>query len=479
MIRLLRALVLGAFVAAAVAPVRAAFEQIGAGARPIGMGGAFTAVADDAHAIHYNPAGLAQVRRGEFTGGYGKLYAGLKDNSNLGSGFVGVVQPIKSGAYGSLGMGWLSLSLEGAYREDTLSFSYGKEFLTDGLFVGGSGKVLKRNFGSDIYTQVDPLFIQKGYNTTNFSFDFGVIYRPNANYSFAFAVKDMNQPNAGLSASDKVPSEIRGGFAYRQRTFLFDAELSRKDKDINAALGMEKWLMRAFALRAGIGGGARNRREISAGMGYAGGNFGLDYAFIFPLGGIESTAGSHRFSLTVRFGKAPERAHWEFEEDSQVMERLLEEKSAQISVMEREMEDLKDQNRSGKLESNWVRERIKKLEDRIHEQQTSEMQDLKTRVFQSNVESDRMRQKVRDLEQRIQQLSTQARKTAPAAASEEKKLPAAPRTYQVLEGETLQSISEKFYGDPSKWVEIYELNSDRVERGGTLTTGQVLLMPEK
>ena len=466
MSRFLRFLVLGLLLALKATPAHAAFESIGAGARPIGMGGAFTAVSDDAHAIYYNPAGLAQVRRGEFTGGYGKLYAGLKDNSNLGSGFVGVVQPIKSGAYGTLGMGWLSLSLEGAYREDTIGFSYGKEILTDGFFVGGSGKVLKRNFGSDIYTQVDPLFIQKGYNTTNFSFDFGVLYRPSANYSFAFAVKDLNQPNVGLAASDKVPSEIRGGFAYRQRTLLFDAELSRKDKDTNVALGLEKWLFRSFALRAGIGGGARNRREISTGMGYAGGNFSLDYAFIFPLGGIESTAGSHRFSLTIRFGKAPERAHWEFEEDAQAMERLLEEKSAQISVMEREMEDLKDQNRSGKLESNWVRERIKRLEDKIHEQETTEMQDLKTRVFQSNVESERMRQKVRELEQRIQTLSTQSQK-------------AVPRTYQVQEGETLQTIAGKFYGDPSKWVEIYELNSDRIERGGTLTTGQVLLMPEK
>jgi len=49
-----------------LAPSRAApsgLELIrGLGARPMAMGGAYTAVADDAFAVYYNPAGLAQVR---------------------------------------------------------------------------------------------------------------------------------------------------------------------------------------------------------------------------------------------------------------------------------------------------------------------------------------------------------------------------------------------------------------------------------
>lgn len=40
---------------------RAAFTLMGAGARATGMGGAFTAVADDATAASFNPAGLAQM----------------------------------------------------------------------------------------------------------------------------------------------------------------------------------------------------------------------------------------------------------------------------------------------------------------------------------------------------------------------------------------------------------------------------------
>lgn len=47
-----------------VSAQRANYESILIGERAIGMGGAFTAVADDASAFHYNPAGLAQAETG-------------------------------------------------------------------------------------------------------------------------------------------------------------------------------------------------------------------------------------------------------------------------------------------------------------------------------------------------------------------------------------------------------------------------------
>lgn len=42
--------------------LRNSFSPIGAGARGVGMGGAFIAVADDGSAATFNPAGLAQLR---------------------------------------------------------------------------------------------------------------------------------------------------------------------------------------------------------------------------------------------------------------------------------------------------------------------------------------------------------------------------------------------------------------------------------
>ena len=43
-------------------------NDFGVGARAMGMGGAFTAIADDSTALHWNPAGLSQIKRAEFFG---------------------------------------------------------------------------------------------------------------------------------------------------------------------------------------------------------------------------------------------------------------------------------------------------------------------------------------------------------------------------------------------------------------------------
>src|SRR6185369_5748341 len=58
-------------------PSPAAFQDTGWGARPIGMGGAFTAISDDSNAPLYNPAGLVQVQWNEVSAMYSRLFSGL------------------------------------------------------------------------------------------------------------------------------------------------------------------------------------------------------------------------------------------------------------------------------------------------------------------------------------------------------------------------------------------------------------------
>lgn len=53
-------------------------NEAGVGGRAMGMGGAYTAVSDDAAAIWYNPAGLAQIRRIEWNLGISMLKASEK-----------------------------------------------------------------------------------------------------------------------------------------------------------------------------------------------------------------------------------------------------------------------------------------------------------------------------------------------------------------------------------------------------------------
>jgi len=56
--------------------LRNSFNPVGAGARGLGMGGAFIAVADDGTAASFNPAGLSQLRRTEFA------FVGFMDTLN-------------------------------------------------------------------------------------------------------------------------------------------------------------------------------------------------------------------------------------------------------------------------------------------------------------------------------------------------------------------------------------------------------------
>ena len=49
------------------------FKDLGVGARPLGMGGAYVAAADDVNAILWNAAGLAQLKRQEITAMFSAL----------------------------------------------------------------------------------------------------------------------------------------------------------------------------------------------------------------------------------------------------------------------------------------------------------------------------------------------------------------------------------------------------------------------
>ncbi|MBI1926707.1 hypothetical protein HYR99_21000, partial [Candidatus Poribacteria bacterium] len=76
------ALAIGAFLHLLTASTDAAFLDK-AGVRPLGMGGAFVARADDSSAGLWNPAGLAQLKQSEFVATYSALYTGLGED-NLG-----------------------------------------------------------------------------------------------------------------------------------------------------------------------------------------------------------------------------------------------------------------------------------------------------------------------------------------------------------------------------------------------------------
>ncbi len=87
-----------------VGTTSAAFLEIGVGARAIGMGSAFVAVADDGSALYWNPSGLARLKKSEVVFSHSQWLADTKLN------FAGIVLPI--GAFGTFGASITILSMD-------------------------------------------------------------------------------------------------------------------------------------------------------------------------------------------------------------------------------------------------------------------------------------------------------------------------------------------------------------------------------
>lgn len=51
-------------------------------------------------------------------------------------------------------------------------------------------------------------------------------------------------------------------------------------------------------------------------------------------------------------------------------------------------------------------------------------------------------------------------------------------THKVAKGETLSSISQRYYGTSKRWNEIYETNKERIPNKNSIKTGLVLIIPE-
>lgn len=51
------------------------------------------------------------------------------------------------------------------------------------------------------------------------------------------------------------------------------------------------------------------------------------------------------------------------------------------------------------------------------------------------------------------------------------------QSYTVEAGDTLSKISQKFYGDASRYMEIYYANRDKIDDPNQITVGQELTIP--
>lgn len=277
----------------------AAFQDPYWSSRVAALGGAFTAVSDDATGVFYNPAagaGRITHKMGDFN--YAKLFAGL-DGVNLSLNQVAYAQPV--GSTGLVGFGWGNFSATGLYREDTFLVSAAKSF-DDGISVGVTGKYLMRGYSLSGLSSRDPVFAggdSKGVAAVDLHAFTAPSFMPNV--SLGITLRSVNQPNTGFRDSEKLPLEIIGGLAFRRKNLMIPVDIEARNGEIRPHFGAELTLRDdTIALRLGsdlsqAGMGLGYRHALSAKLAV-----NLDYAFILPLG-IEGSAGSHRVTLGLKF----------------------------------------------------------------------------------------------------------------------------------------------------------------------------------
>lgn len=314
-----------ALLTALAATAEAAFAPLGSGARAPGMGDAFTAIADDLYAVYYNPAGLAQLERPQFSAAYSRLYLGLSDGSDLGVSQLVYAHPLKGGRWGTVGGAWDRFSLSGLYTEQMLMASWGrsvKQFQSGNRLVAGlTAKQLSRSFSAGpeasnaknlLAATGKPDPVLSGANSASaIDADLGLLYLFSRRFQLGVQARHLMQPDVGFAASDKLPMDLRMGLGYRSLWMNLAGELRAKEapdgsKDKDFVLAAERFFptldMGQFGARGSLGFGSRDWRRLTLGLSYRINKVQFDYAFLLPMGSISGTAGTHRMAMTFHFG---------------------------------------------------------------------------------------------------------------------------------------------------------------------------------
>ena len=114
-----------------IATTSAAFLEIGAGARSIGMGSAFTAVADDPSTLYWNPAGINIVTTSSYKPFFSPWLVETQYYYNT------AVLPVEG--YGNLGLSFTALTMDDMMVrtvEEPEPGKYGQKFSAGNIAMG-------------------------------------------------------------------------------------------------------------------------------------------------------------------------------------------------------------------------------------------------------------------------------------------------------------------------------------------------------
>ena len=275
------------------------FLKINVSARAVGMGGAFTGLANDESALYYNPAGITSIEDPKYIFGYHNYFFDMQ------SGFLGYVKPLSEKR--SIGF-YLSYLNYGSF---TATDDLGN---ADGEFGGGDllfavSLAQKKNhlvsFGATakfIYETID------SYSATGVAMDLAVKYTSDrGKFGAGFMLQNLGTQLSALGETkDKLPTTIRSGVSIIPKglpmTLTSDLILPF-DNDLIFAIGVDYFNFEPFYIRMGWNSFGSNYKATNSDASLTGMSFGcgfdvkkmqVSYAFT-PSADLGD---SHRITIT-------------------------------------------------------------------------------------------------------------------------------------------------------------------------------------
>lgn len=284
------------------------FLQIGAGPRGVAMGEAQTAVADDAYATYWNPAGLSRIRWSEVALMHNQMSQAVAQQ------YLAYVQPVsrKSSMAGSL----TRLSVESIESYDATGARRGTVDTGDLSVSLAYGRVLADGgeTGPEVRGGVGGRWIQEqlaGVKAATFAGDAGLLigrldgvlgdrFR---GVRLGLSVRNVGPGLKFYQDAAPLPRVLAAGVAWEAKPWgdpmILSADVKQSvDEGVRPSFGGEYWVRRVLALRAGYVVGQDTGLGLRFGLGVRLKRVMIEYA----MAGFGGIGDMHRFGFSYRFG---------------------------------------------------------------------------------------------------------------------------------------------------------------------------------
>ncbi len=221
----------------------AVFLKLEQGVRPLSMGGAFTAAADDVNAVLWNPAGLSQLAGFEMTFTHNMWFAEIFYDylamafpaGEAGTFGIGIVY-VNSGEIPSWDADGLRLDPFSAWNLG-VSLGYGTQINKE-MSLGITVKVFNES--------IDDV------GAFGFAADVGGIYKINKDFQMGLVIQNLG-PKHGFGEAFLLPIAAKIGVSYTGiRNMMLNMDYTQPIETYGIlALGLEYWYRDIIVLRLG------------------------------------------------------------------------------------------------------------------------------------------------------------------------------------------------------------------------------------